>query len=245
MSELEQALLSVGRELDVPAAPDLAPSVLRALVPPTDRRAPRRRRFVLALAVLVLAALLATLAIPDARSSLLRFLHIGGERIELVGELPEVQPEPPELDLGGALGERVTLGEARRRAGFDLLELDERPDRVYLGSRGTVWFLYGRPAGVRLLVAQTRELEVDEPFILKKLVDAGTQVEEVTVRDVPAYFLSGGPHVVILLDEHGIPYQETARLARDVLVWEERGRTIRLEGDLTRAGALALAESLH
>jgi hypothetical protein len=244
VSELEQALLSVGRELDVPAVPDLAPSVLRALAASTARRAPRRR-LVLALAVLVLAALLATLAIPDARSSLLRFLHIGGARIELVDELPEVQPEPPELDLGSALGERVTLGEARRRAGFDLLELDERPDSVYLGPRGTVWFLYGGPAAVRLLVAQTRELEVDEQFILKKLAGAGTQVDEATVRGVPAYFLSGGPHVVMLLDEHGIPYQETARLARDVLVWEERGRTIRLEGDLSRAEALALAESLH
>lgn len=244
MSELEQALLSVGRELDVPAVPDLAPSVLRALGARTAGRAPRRR-LVLALAVLVLAALLATLAIPDARSSLLRFLHIGGERIELVDELPEVQPEPAELDLDGALGQRVTLGEARRRAGFDLLELDERPDRAYLGPRGTVWFLYGRPAAVRLLVAQTPELRVDEQLILKKLVGAGTHVEEATVRGVPAYFLSGGPHVVMLLDESGIPYQETARLARDVLVWEEGGRTIRLEGDFTRAEALALAESLR
>ena len=156
-----------------------------------------------------------------------------------------MRPEPAELDLDGALGQRVSLGEARRSAGFDLLELDERPDRVYLGPRGTVWFLYGRPAAVRLLVAQTPELRVEEQLILKKLVGAGTQVEEATVRGVPAYFLSGEPHVVMLLDEHGIPYQETARLARDVLVWQERGRTIRLEGDFTRAEAQALAESLR
>ena len=244
MSELERALLFLGRELDVPAAPDLVPGVLRALDAPAARRRPRRR-LVLALAALALAVLLATLAIPDARSGLLRFLRIGGERIELVDELPEVQPEPAELDLDAALGERVSLAEARRRVEFDLLELDERPDRVYLGPRGTVWFLYGRPAAVRLLVAQTPELEINEQFILKKLAAAGTHVEEATVRGVPAYFLSGDPHVVMLLDEHGIPYQETARLARDVLVWEERGRTIRLEGDLTRAEALALAESLH
>ena len=243
MSELERALLSLGRELDVPAAPDLVP-VLRALDAPAARRRPRRR-LVLALAALALAALLATLAIPDARSGLLRFLRIGGERIELVDELPEVQPEPAELDLDAALGERVSLAEAQRRAGFDLLELDERPDRVYLGPRGTVWFLYGRPAAVRLLVAQTPELQIDEQFILKKLTAAGTRVDEATVRGVPAYFLSGDPHVVMLLDERGLPYQETARLARDVLVWEERGRTIRLEGDLTRAEAVSLAESLR
>ncbi len=244
MSELERGLLSLGRELDVPAAPDLVPGVLRALAAPAARRRPRRR-LVLALAALALAALLATLAIPDARSGLLRFLRIGGERIELVDELPEVQPEPAELDLDAALGERVSLAEAQRRAGFDLLELDERPDRVYLGPRGTVWFLYGRPAAVRLLVAQTPELEINEQFILKKLAAAGTHVEEATVRGVPAYFLSGDPHVVMLLDEQGLPYQETARLARDVLVWEERGRTIRLEGDLTRAEAVSLAEALR
>ena len=245
MSELERALRSAGRELDIPEAPDLAPGVLRALELPVAHRPIRRPRLVLALAVLVLAALLATLAIPDARSGLLRFLRIGGEQIELVDELPEVQPEPAELDLGLALGERVSLEEARRRAGFDLLELADAPDQVYLGARGTVWFLYGRPAAVRLLVAQTPAVRIDEPFILKKLAGAGTRVDEETVRGAPAYFVSGEPHVVLLLDKDGVAYPETARLAQDVLVWEEGGRTIRLEGDLSRANALALAESLR
>ena len=53
------------------------------------------------------------------------------------------------------------------------------------GRGGTVWFLYGRPAAVRLLVAQTPELEINEQFILKKLAGAGTHVEEATVRGVP------------------------------------------------------------
>jgi hypothetical protein len=62
---------------------------------------------------------------------------------------------------------------------------------------------------------------------------------------VPAYFLSGAPHVVILVDESGTGVPETTRLARDVLVWEEDGRTVRLEGDLTLAEATELAESLR
>ena len=243
MSELEQTLRSLGRELDVPETPELTFRVLGDLGQPA--RARPTRRLVAVFAVMLAAALVATLAIPEARSALLRFLQIGSERIELVDELPDVSPVPAELDLGRALGERVSLEEARRRAGFDLLELAEPPDRVYLGGRGTVWFLYGRPAAVRLLIAQTPAVQVDEPFILKKLVGTGTDVEETTVRGVPAYFLSGDPHVVMLLDEYGIPYQETARLARDVLVWEERGRTIRLEGDFTRADAVALADSLR
>jgi hypothetical protein len=200
---------------------------------------------VLAVAVVLVAAFAATLAIPDARSALLRFLHIGSERIEFVDELPPVETYATDFDLELALGERVSLETARRRAGFDLLELEEAPDRVYLGGRGTVWFVYGRPGGVRLLVAQTPELAVDEAFILKKLVASGTRVDQVTVQGAPAYFLSGEPHEVILLDENGRLVFETARLARDVLVWEGLDRTVRLEGDLTLDEARELAESMR
>jgi hypothetical protein len=198
---------------------------------------------VLALAVVALAALLAALAIPDARSALLRFLQIGGERIELVDELPEVSPTPP--DLGLMLGNPISLAEARRRASVDLLELEKEPDTVYLGDRGTVWFLYGRPEAARLLVAQTPRLRPDETFFLKKLAPRGTRVEPLSVRGTLAFFVSGEPHLVLLVDENGRTVAESARLARDVLVWAEDGRTIRLEGDLTRAEAVEIADLMR
>lgn len=243
MSALEQRLVALGRELDVPDAPDVAPRVLVEIAarPPVARRRPRR--LVFALAVVVLAALVATLAIPDARSALLRFLQIGGARIELVDELPPVPQTPPELEL--ALGERVPLAEARSRTAFELLELEDEPDAVYLGERGTVWFLYGGPDEVRLLLAQTPRVAVDETFILKKLAGQGTTVEPLTVRGERAYFVSGEPHVVALLDANGAQYEESARLARDVLVWDEDGRTVRIEGDLSKDQALAVAGSLR
>lgn len=240
MTEFEQRLVALGRVLDVPEAPDLAPRVLARIEPRAS--AWGRRPLVLALAALALAALLATLAIPDARSALLRFLQIGGARIELVDELPEVAG-PPELEL--ALGKRVSLGEARRDAGFDLLELEEKPDAVFVGDRGTVWFLYGTPDAVRLLLSQTPDVRIDEPFVLKKLASAGTRVEGASVRGAPAYFLSGEPHVVMLLDEVGTEIPESLRLARDVLVWEEKGRTVRLEGDVTLDEALEMADSMR
>ena len=240
MRELEQRLVVLGQGLDVPDVPDFAPRVLARIAEP--RPSPRRRRLALAFALVAVAALLAALAIPDARSALLRLLDIGGARIELVDDLPEVTA-PPELEL--VLGKQVSLGEARRDAGFDLLELDEEPDAVFLGDRGTVWFLYGTPDVVRLLVSQTPNVAIDEPFILKKLAGSGTQVEQAFVRGSPSYFLSGEPHLVLLLDELGAEIPESARLARDVLIWAERGRTVRLEGDLAQEKALELADSLR
>ncbi len=244
MNELERALVALGHEVEVPEPPDLAPRVLRGIEKPPVRR-PTRQRLVVAFVGVLVAALAATLAIPDARSALLRFLHIGSERIEFVDELPPVQSYPTDFELELALGERVSLATARSRAGVDLFELDEEPDRVYMGGHGTVWFVYGRPGAVRLLVAQTPELAVDEGFILKKLVGSNTLVERTSVHGAPAYFLSGEPHEVILLDEAGNPVFETARLTRDVLVWEEGDRTLRLEGELSLDEALELAESMR
>lgn len=241
MTELERALVALGHELDVPPLPDLAPGVLSQLAPLRAERG--HRRLVLALAAVAAAALLAVLAIPEARSALLRFLGVGAVRIELVEELPPVAPPYAELEL--TLGERVSLADARRRARSPLLELEQRPDAVYLGERGTVWFLYGDPDRVRLLVAQTPELAVDEPFILKKLVEAGTAVAAVDVRGRRGYFLSGEPHFVLLLADDGRAFEESARLARDVLVWDEDGRTIRIEGELEEQDAIALAEKLR
>ena len=239
MIELERALVALGRDVEVPAAPDLPPAVLARLEPrPTPRP---RRRWAVVVAFAVLAALAATLAIPDARSALLRILHIGAERIELVDELPEVTLQH---DLEFVLGERVTPEEARRRAAFDLRELDEPPDRVYLGDRGTVWFLYGTPERVRLLIAQTSRLRLGTDLIFKKLVGSQTRIEPVEVDGSPGFFLDGEPHLVLLLDESGQVVEESARLARNVLVWESGGVTYRLEGDFGKEKALRLARSL-
>jgi hypothetical protein len=49
---------------------------------------------------------------------------------------------------------------------------------------------------------------------------------------------------VFLVDDQGRIVEETARLARDVLVWEEDGVAYRLEGELTKEDAIRLAESL-
>ncbi len=240
MTELERALVALGRDLDVPQTPDFAPAVLAGIGP---RPLPRpRRRWAIVVAFAVLATLAATLAIPEARSALLRILHIGGERIELVDELPGVTVEH---DLEFVLGERVTLEEARRRAGFALRGLDEPPDRVYLGDRGTVWFLYGTPKHVHLLVAQTPRFRLGTDLMFKKLVGPETRIEPADVDGSPGFFLGGEPHLVFLLDENGRVVNESARLSRNVLVWDSGGVTYRLEGDFGKEEALEIAGSLR
>ena len=242
MSELERSLVDLGRELDVPTEPDLVPTVLAAISPRRERRALPPRRLVLALAVLVLAALGATLAIPDARSAFLRIFDIGGERIEVVDDLPEV---PVRTALEATLGERVTLEEARRESAFELRGLDAEPDRVYIGERGTVWFVYGTPSRPRLLLAQTPRLVADEPALAKKLAEQGTSVELVDVDDAQGAFLSGDPHFFFLLDRQGRVVEDGARLAGNVLIWDEGGVAYRLEGDFGREEALRLARALR
>ena len=189
----------------------------------------------------------ATLAIPDARSALFRILNIGGERIELVDELPEIEAleDLTTEFFEMTLGERVTLEEARARSDIELRELEDAPDRVYLGERGTVWFLYGTPENVRLLVAQTPLTTVDEPGLMKKVAGSGTRVEPVLVNGAEGVFLEGETHFLFVLDENGNPIGESPRLAEDVLIWDEDGIAYRLEGDLELDEALELARSLR
>jgi hypothetical protein len=240
MTELEYSLRALGRELEIPQAPDLVPSVMRQLVPL------RRRRFgrpvALAIAFAVLALVAATLAIPDARSALFRVLHIGGEEIEFVDELPQVSPG---YGIDVTLGREVTLAAASRESHVRLRMLDEKPDRVYVDVNGTVWFLYGTPDHVRLLVAQTPRVHLTDVLMFKKVASSGTKVEGVTVGGAQGYFLSGEPHDVMLVKRNGDVVSDSVRLARDVLIWAEGGITYRLEGDFGRREALHLAQSLH
>ncbi len=240
---LEHALAAIGRDLEVPEAPDLVPAVLAQIGPRSAPDRPARRRWVLAVAVIVVAALAATLAIPDARSALFRFLSIGGERIEVVDSLPEVRVQE---DLALTLGEEITLDEAREASELPLRELDDPPDRVFLGDRGTIWFLYGSEEEPRLLVAQSSlRLPSDEEILLKKLAGPGTRVERVDVHGSPGVFLSGESHFLYLLDEYGLVVEDSARLARDVLIWERDGVGYRLEGEFELEEALRIAEALR
>src|SRR5256885_16442994 len=97
MTELEWALVALGRELDIPAGPDL-----RSRVRERIEREPRRRRAAV-LAVALLVALGIALAVPPARSAILRFFHIGSVPIEPVETLPPASQRSPLGRLGPPL----------------------------------------------------------------------------------------------------------------------------------------------
>jgi hypothetical protein len=98
---------------------------------------------------------------------------------------------------------------------------------------------------VRLLVAQTPQVRLEKALILKKVAAPGTTIEDVVVGRARGLYLSGAPHLLLLLDASGEVIPESVRLARNVLVWERDGVAIRLEGDFTRDEALTLASSLR
>src|SRR6188474_3584637 len=122
MTELERALVQLGRELDLPAEPDLRSRVRERI----ERRRSRYRHAVVpALALLV--ALGIALAVPDARSAILRFFHIGSVTIERVETLPTARERPLTAGLGSAL----SLRQAEARSGVTLVLKAARPQRFY------------------------------------------------------------------------------------------------------------------
>jgi hypothetical protein len=240
MPELERALATLGQQLDYPATPDLSGAVRRRLAEGTrTRRGLRRRTLVVALAVLAVAVG-AVLAVPPARSTILDWFGIGGVTIRYVEDLPPVGRAT--TDLG--LGERVSLEEARQRAGFRVFvprahDLDDPPKVYYRAEANQVAFLYGSEEKPKLLITQA-----GVSGALEKLITIGTGVERVTVGDGSAgVWLSG--------EKHGLFYPGTAeeepfRLVGNALVFEsEVGTTVRIEAEISKDEALRIARSLR
>ncbi|HEY7003296.1 MAG TPA: hypothetical protein VH281_03355 [Gaiellaceae bacterium] len=243
MPDLELALRELGAGLDWPAEPDLAPRVLADL----GRRPRSRARFsprtlVIALAV-VAVAVGAVFAVPQTRAAILKFFHLRGVTIERVPELPTVPVQP---GPGTFLGERVSMGEARARAGFEVVVPDAlgEPDAVYFQESpppgGMVSFLYGTQADPRALFTEFAA-SVDD--VIFKKIAPDTTVEKVTVDGQPGFWIEGA-HYFTYLDRHGVVESEQVRLAGNVLLWERGTRTLRLEADVSKAEALRIAGSV-
>jgi len=270
LPELEQALADLAAALEFPPTPDLAAAVgarldeapARAPAPACRRRWPIGlsgwRRLAVAGLVAVLLAAAVLVASPGTREAVARRLGLRGVGVELGGPPPPtVTTRPGErLDLG--LGERATLEEARRRVGFPVLVPGaagfRQPAAVFVNGNmppgGRVDLVYrarpGLPASpftdAGLLVTEFRGQP--SPDFLKKVAVLG-MVEEVTVGGEPGYWFSGEPHFFTYQDARGEVREERTRLAGNTLIWQRGDLTLRLEGEITKQEALAVAESMR
>ena len=136
MTELERALVVLGRELDLPPEPDLRSRVRDRI----ERRPRYRRALVPALALLV--ALGIALAVPDARSAILRFFNLGAVTIERVETLPTARERP----LTAGLGPALSLREAEARSGVSLVLNGPRHQGRACANRLVRPLARGRPA---------------------------------------------------------------------------------------------------
>jgi hypothetical protein len=213
--DLERELRAL--PVDWPATPQFALALAR-----------RRRRWPL-VAAIALAAIAAALAVPQSRGAILRFFHIGAEKIEFVGTLPRAEQRP----LAAGLGAPVTPAYARVFVKALLLpQLEPRPTLYRNGDVISLVFNFrGRP----VLLSEVR----GEGIFLKKLVGGQTDARFIRVRgEFSGLWLAGHPHVFFFP-------REPARLAGNTLVWQGIGTTYRLEAPgLSQQDALDLAASL-
>jgi hypothetical protein len=218
VTPLEQALAALGRDLDVPTTPDLVGGVAARLQP----RARSRRPLAFVVAGVALVAFATALAVPSARSSILRFFHLGGVTVERVETLPPAEERP----LTANLGESIPVDEAAQRVGFQPL-LPAGVDRVY-ENEGAILAVV-REDGAPVLLT-----EFGSGAYFKKAVGGQTSIEQVRVGADDGFWIEGARHVFQM--PSGAP-----RMAGNVLVWTHGSLTLRLEGRLTRTEAIALA----
>jgi hypothetical protein len=239
VTELERELLSLGRELEWPPVPAVD----------LGREQPRpstfRMRRVVALAFALLVVVVGTaFAVPQSRDAILEWLGLQGATVERVVALPRV---PVTADL--ALGQPVSLAEAQRRAGFEVLvprRLGE-PDEVFFDEStpgGRVSLVYRTDGEIGALVTEFPGNQA--PELIGKLVAAGAVVENVRVNGHRGLWISGGRHVFFYRDPSGEVRDETLRLAANTLLFEGGdGVLVRIESRLDKTDMLDAAASMQ
>jgi hypothetical protein len=235
VSALEQRLHELGRELAFPAEPDIA---LRARARARGKPFPWRAVTVAFAAFAVAVAV--AFAVPAARSAILRWFHLGGASVQLVDTLPKAEERP----AAGGLGRPVSLAEAERQVGFELVlpALDRKPERAYVIGNSIASVLL-RSHGKTVLLSEFPTFGGEEA--LKKLAVNSTVIDPVAVRGGPGLWLEGAAHVLTWMDRE-TGYRSRPILIRgNVLLWLRDGLTLRLEGPLSKAQALELARSIR
>jgi hypothetical protein len=258
MRDLHEELAALSVEW--PETPDLAGAVAARLAAGAreDQRSRRRGRrrarawrpaIAYAFAALVAAFALTMAVSPDARSAVLEFFGLKSVKIE---RREPRAPAPRTGTLGSrlGLGRPATLAEARRRAPYLRLPSAEglgRPDAVYVGRSG-VALVYGerpgyaraRTTGAALLV---QEFPARIGEFIQKSLGSGARLERLNVDGDPAYFITGA-HGFAYLHDREVRFEDQRLAGNTLLVERSDGVLIRVEGDIARDRAVAVARSV-
>lgn len=236
MSELELRLIALRDDVVFPSTPHLAVPTIAA---GARRRPPRR--FALALAV-ILAATAAVLAVsPGARSALGDLFGIGGVTIVRADRLPAPGAPPDYLP-----GLPVALEAAKSRVAFALRlpHSGPAPREVLLDETvagGAVSYVWCCDPPLQLTQFRGTQMVT----FAEKVVGPDGRVERFDLDGGPAVWITGAPHVVRFFDETGKFHESRSRIAGNVLLWQDGEVTLRLEGELTRDEAVAIARTIR
>jgi hypothetical protein len=236
---LEQRLRALGAEITFPATPELAVAGIVEL----RRRSRRLVTIGVALAVVSVCFGAVLAASPSARSGLRDLFGIGSVRVIRLNESPS-------LSEAGRLvpfGRPVSMAEAERAVTFELRVPEsiagKPPSHIYLDRTvggGLVSFVWC--CSPRIVLS---ELLGDGIGFLQKSVGPATRIEEVSVDGSPGLWVEGADHILRIVDTNGTFRERAVRVRGGVLVWVDRSVTLRLEGEVTRSEALAIARRLR
>ena len=252
-SAVESELRALGRDLEVPPASDLTMAVRQRL----EGRAGRRQhlpawgpgvlrlrpawRAALIVAVSVLAVLAVLIATPQGRAVISHVLRFAG--VELRQGPSPVRSPSGRMSLPGE--QRMSLETARREVSFPILVPAAlgRPGEVVVSDGGRVATLIYRrtPHGRVLLDEFSGHLD---RVVFQKFVHLG-DVKKVQVNGASGLWIKG-PQILVYINRDGQRAMASARLTTgNTLIWGTRDVALRLEGNLGKKAALAIADSAH
>lgn len=249
LGAVESELRAVGRELAVPPAGDLTEAVRQRLegravsdrCPPGPATGGRRRprwRAALVVAAVFLAAVIAT---PQGRAVISHVFRFDG--VELRQGPGPVRSPGSTASLPGE--RRMALEKARHQASFPILVPTAlgRPGDVMVSDGGrVVSLIYLRTPHGQLRIDEFAG-RLDQAYF-QKIVDF-ERVTEVRVNGANGLWIKG-PHELVYITRDGVTASASARLTTgNTLIWGTRQVALRLEGNLGKTAALAIASSAH
>jgi hypothetical protein len=238
----------MGRDLEVPPPRDLTMAVRQRLEGrPVRRRylpgrrtgALRRRRGWRAVLVMVAALLAVLIATPQGRAVINHVFRFAGVELRQGPGPVRSATSTPSLP-----GERSTsLEKARHQVSFPVLVPTAlgQPTEVAVSDAGRVVSLIYRQTPYGLVRIDEFAGHIDQIYF-EKLVSAG-DVTQVEVNGTTGLWIKG-PHELLYVARDGTPVIASARLTTgNTLIWGTRQVALRLEGNLGKTTALAIADS--